>query len=117
MHSAGVRLLAGTDIGNPFLYPGFSLHDELELFVQAGLTPLEALKTATVNPAKYLGLSRSLGTIEKGKVADLVLLEANPLANIRNTQKIAAVVVNGSYISKPELQKMVLDVEAAAKKK
>jgi imidazolonepropionase-like amidohydrolase len=117
MHKAGVRLLAGTDIGNPFLYPGFSLHDELELFVQAGLTPLEALKTATVNPAKYLGLSSSLGTIEKGKVADLVLLEANPLANIRNTQKIAAVVVNGSYISKPDLQKMVLDVEAAVKKK
>jgi imidazolonepropionase-like amidohydrolase len=117
MHRAGVRLLAGTDIGNPFLFPGFSLHDELELFVQAGLTPLEALKTATVNPAKYLGLSSSLGTIEKGKVADLVLLEANPLANIRNTQKIAAVVVNGSYISKPDLQKMVLDVEAAAKKK
>ena len=117
MHKEGVRLLAGTDIGNPFLFPGFSLHDELELFVQAGLTPLEALKTATVNPAKYLGLSDTLGSIEKGKLADLVLLEANPLEDIRNTQKIAAVVVNGRYISKPELQKMVLDVEAAAKKK
>ena len=72
---------------------------------------------ATVNPAKYLGLSSFLGTIEKGKVADLVLLEGNPLANIRDTQKIDAVVVNSRYIVKPDLQKMVLDVEAATGKK
>jgi hypothetical protein len=117
MHRAGVPLLAGTDLGNPFIFAGFSLHDELELFVQAGLTPLEALKTATVNPAKYLGLSGSLGSIETGKLADFVMLEANPLENISNTRKVAAVVVNGRYLSKPELQKMVSDVEDAAKKK
>ena len=117
MHRAGVPLLAGTDLGNPFIFAGFSLHDELELFVQAGLTPLEALRTATVNPAKYLGMSDSLGTIEKGKVADLILLEASPLENISNTHKIAAVIVNGRYLSKQELRKMLSDVEAAAKKK
>jgi imidazolonepropionase-like amidohydrolase len=117
LHRAGVPLLAGTDVGNPFLFPGFSLHDELELFVQAGLTPMEALQTATINPAKYLGLSGSLGTIEKGKIADLVLLEANPLEDIANTQRINAVIVNGRYLSKETLQKMLAEVEAAANKK
>jgi predicted amidohydrolase YtcJ len=67
---------------------GFSLHDELALFVQAGLTPGEALKTATYNPAKFLGMLDQLGTVEKGKLADLVLLDANPLEDIHNTQKI-----------------------------
>jgi imidazolonepropionase-like amidohydrolase len=109
---AGVPLLAGTDLGNPFIFAGFSLHDELELFVQAGLTPLEALKTATVNPAKYLGMSDSLGTIEKGKIADLVVLEANPPESISNTQKIAAVVANGRYLPKEILMKMLSDGEA-----
>jgi imidazolonepropionase-like amidohydrolase len=117
MHRAGVPILAGTDLGNPFIFPGFSLHDELELFVQAGLTPMEALQTATLNPAKYLGLSGSLGTIEKGKIADLVLLEANPLESITNTQKVAAVVTNGRYLPKESLQKMVADVEAKANKR
>jgi imidazolonepropionase-like amidohydrolase len=117
MHRAGVPLLAGTDLGNPFIFPGFSLHDELELFVQAGLTPLEALKTATVNPAKYLGMSDWLGTIEKDKIADLVLLEANPLENISNTQKVAAVIVHGRYFPKESLQRMLSDVEAKANKK
>jgi imidazolonepropionase-like amidohydrolase len=117
MHRAGVPMLAGTDLGNPFIFPGFSLHDELELFVQAGLTPMEALQTATLNPAKYLGLSGSLGTIEKGKIADLVLLEANPLESISNTQKVAAVVTNGRYLPKESLQKMVADVEAKANKR
>jgi imidazolonepropionase-like amidohydrolase len=81
------------------------------------LTPLEALKTATVNPAKYLGLSDSLGTIEKGKIADLVLLEANPLERISNTQKVAAVVANGRYVPKETLLKMLADVEAKANKR
>ena len=75
-----------------------SLHDELVLFVQAGLTPMESLQTATINPAKFLGTTDSLGTIEKGKIADLVLLDANPLTDIRNTQKINAVFVNGKYL-------------------
>lgn len=117
MHQAGVPLLTGSDLGNPFMFAGFSLHDELELLVQAGLTPLEALKTATVNPAKYLGMSGSLSTIEKGKIADLVLLEANPLENISNTQKVAAVVANGRYLPKESLQRMLENVEAKVNKK
>ena len=117
MHQAGVPVLAGTDVGNPFIYAGFSLHDELENFVQAGFTPFEALQTATVNPAKYTGLEKSLGTIEKGKLADLVLLDANPLENIGNTKRIYAVVAGGRYLPKESLGKMLEDVQAQVKKK
>jgi imidazolonepropionase-like amidohydrolase len=117
MKKAGIQFLAGVDLPNHYLYPGFSLHDELALFVQAGLTPMEALQTATINPAKFLGTTDSLGTIEKGKIADVVLLDANPLTDIRNTQKINAVFVNGKYLPKQKLQQMVLEVEIAANKK
>jgi imidazolonepropionase-like amidohydrolase len=117
MHQAGIALLAGSDFGVAYLLPGFSLHDELALFVQAGFTPMEALQTATINPAKFLGRLDSLGTVEKGKLADLVLLDANPLADIHNTQKINAVVVNGRLIPKSELQAMLASVEAEANKK
>jgi hypothetical protein len=115
MRRAGALFLAGTDVSNSYLYPGFSLHDELALFVRAGLTPMEALQTATTNPARYLGLSDSLGTIEKGKIADLVLLEANPLEEIRNTQRIAAVVLNGRLLDRSKLDSLLADVAAAAK--
>jgi len=117
MYRAKVGILAGTDILNPYLYPGFSLHEELELLVEAGLTPFAALQTATVNAAKFFGQEKEFGTIEKGKLADLVLLEANPLDSIGNTQKIAAVVVNGRYLPKEALQRMLADVEAIANKK
>ena len=117
MRREKVNLLAGTDAGGiRDVIPGFSLHDELTLLVQAGLTPFEALQTATINPAKYLNMTESLGTIEKSKFADLVLLDANPLDDIGNTKKIFAVVVNGQYLSKKSLEKMLADVEAAAKK-
>jgi len=112
MHRAGVRLLAGTDAPNPYIFPGFSLHEELELLVAAGLTPIEALQTATINPARFLGTEKEIGTVEKGKLADLILLEANPLEDIRNTTKIAAVAANGKYLSKADLQKLLIDVEA-----
>jgi imidazolonepropionase-like amidohydrolase len=114
MHRAGVKLLASTDSLVWYVIPGFSLHDELELFVKAGLTPMEALQTATRNPAIYLGLSDVLGTVEEGKKADLVLLEANPLENISNTKRINAVIVGGRLIPKVSLDKMLLDVERAA---
>jgi len=114
MNKAGVPMMAGTDLANPFIYSGFSLHDELALFVEAGLTPGEALKTATYNPAKFLGMLDRLGTVEKGKIADLVLVDANPLEDIRNTQKIRAVVMNGRYLDRPALDKMLADAAAAA---
>ncbi len=116
MHDAGILFLAGTDTPpGVYVFPGFSLHEELQRFVAAGFTPMEALQTATLNPAKFLGMEDRLGTIEKGKLADMVLLDANPLDDIRNTQKIAAVVVNGRYMSRAELDKMLGDVERAAK--
>jgi len=98
MHRAGVVLLAGTDIGAPLLVPGFSLHDELALLVRdAGMTPLQALQAATIAPARAMGLTDSLGTVEAGRLADLVLLDADPLADIRNTRRIHAVVANGRW--------------------
>ena len=116
MRRAGVNLLAGTDTSGPYCFPGFSLHDELELLVRGGLTPMEALQAATLNPARFLGQSDRLGTVEAGKIADLVLLEANPLEDIRNTRKIAGVVLGGGFIARAELQATIARIEAAARK-
>ncbi len=116
MHRAGVEFMAGTDVGGAYTYPGFSLHDELALMVQAGFTQMEALQAATRNPARFLEEADSLGTIERGKTANLVLLEADPLENISNTRRINAVVLNGSYLPKEYLQKMLAGVEDAARK-
>ena len=116
MHRAGVEFLAGTDVENPYCFPGFSLHDELELLVQAGLSPMEALQTATLNPARFLGNEKEFGTVEEGKIADLVLLEANPLEDIRNTTKINSVVLNGRLLDRKALDQLLAEREAAAKK-
>jgi imidazolonepropionase-like amidohydrolase len=107
MNRAGVKLLSGTDTPNPYCFPGFSLHDELGFMVQAGLTPLQALQTATINSAEFLGLSKTFGTIEKGKVADLVLLDANPLEDIANTKRIAAVVSSGRVFDRQALDDLL----------
>ena len=115
MHQAGVRFMAGTDTAaGVHVFPGFSLHEELALFVEAGLTPIEALQTATRNPAEFMGRLAEMGTVEKGKVADLVLLDANPLEDIQNTRKIRAVVLAGRYFSRGDLDEMLKQVEAAA---
>ncbi len=96
MHGAGVKLLAGTDMGaNPLCFPGISIHDELEQFVRAGLSPAEALKTATINPAQYLTIAKDFGSVETGKIADLVILERNPLEDIQAVREIKAVVKDG----------------------
>jgi imidazolonepropionase-like amidohydrolase len=107
LNKAGILLLAGTDVGVPLQVPGISLHVELERLVEAGLTPLEALRTATLNPARVLDMTDSLGTVEVGKLADLVLLDADPLADIRNTQKICAVVANGRLYRRAELDQLL----------
>jgi imidazolonepropionase-like amidohydrolase len=111
MRKAGVEFLAGTDVLNPFAFPGFSLHDELDLLVQSGLTPAEALRTATINPARFLHDDAANGSVAPGKNADLVLLEANPLEGITNTRRIAAVVVRGRYLDRAELDGMLAAAE------
>jgi imidazolonepropionase-like amidohydrolase len=99
MVEAGVTIMVGSDAGAPLVVPGFATHDELALLVeQGGLTPLQALQAATLRPARFMGAADSLGTVAPGKLADLVLLDANPLADIRNTRKIRAVVLNGRIL-------------------
>lgn len=98
MHDAGVRLLAGSDNGIKFVYPGFGLHDELQQLVDAGLTPAQALQTATVNASQYLRVKHE---------NDFVLLRANPLENIRNTREIAAVIANGRYLDRAALDALL----------
>lgn len=95
MHRAGVHILAGTDAPLRNSPPGFGLHEELTLIARGGMSPIDILRAATLEPARYLGLLDSLGTIEPGKLADLVLLDANPLTDIGNTRRIAAVIANG----------------------
>lgn len=98
-----VRLLAGTDAGALYTYPGSSLHDELAQLVRAGLTPAAALRAATLGPAEYLGATDTLGRVTVGRVADLVLLDADPLADIRNTRSIRAVVLRGRLFGREAL--------------
>ena len=120
MRRARVKILAGSDAPNPNAYPGFSLHDELEFLVAAGFAPIEALRAATVSPAEFFGKAGEMGTIEPGKLADLVLLDANPLADIRHTRRIRAVVANGRLLTREMLDEMLQKAEsknAAAPKK
>ena len=107
LNRAGVALLAGSDLANAYVYPGFGLHDELGLLVRAGLTPAEALRTATFNPARFLGLTDSLGVVAAGKVADLVVLDGNPLQNIANTRKIRAVIRSGELLDRRALDRFL----------
>jgi hypothetical protein len=114
MHRAGVPFMAGTDTApGVYIMPGFSLHDELANFVEAGFTPMESLQTATSNPARFLGMEASLGSVKPGKVADMVLLSANPLEDIRNTRKISIVVANGQVLDRAALNQILIHVEAA----
>jgi imidazolonepropionase-like amidohydrolase len=114
MREAGVRIMAGSDVAVINIFPGASLHTELELFVDSlGMTPLEALASATREPAAYLGLADSVGTIDVGRVADLVLLEADPLVDIANTNRIAAVALRGRWFDPAGLDALRAAVRAA----
>ena len=114
MHKAGVMFMTGTDLSSAYVFAGFSVHHEMELLVQAGLSPSEALQAATRNPALFFGEAKDWGTVERGKLANLVLLSANPLVNIRNTQSIDAVILNGRYMDKSELQSLLKTAETVA---
>jgi imidazolonepropionase-like amidohydrolase len=107
LHAAGVPFLAGTDTpAGVDVLPGISLHLELQRFVAAGFTPLQALQTATLNPAKFYNKLNDYGTVQPGHIADLVLLEANPLDDIANTRKITAVITDGRYLSQQDLEQL-----------
>lgn len=114
LHRAGVPLLAGTDAPMPSVYPGFALHDELERFVDVGLTPAEALRAATLAPASFLGIADKAGSIEVGKRADLVLLDADPLRDIRNTRRIEAVLLDGRPLTRAALDTLLADAASTA---
>ncbi|GAB2750314.1 amidohydrolase family protein [Amycolatopsis magusensis] len=114
LHRAGVPVLAGTDSNNAFCFPGFSLHDELALLVRAGLSPMHALQSATRDAARFLGRERTAGTVEPGKVADLVVLDEDPLADITNTSRIHAVVHRGRYLGPAERARLLAGIEKAA---
>src|SRR5688500_18996208 len=104
MHKAGVQIVAGTDVLNPYTFPGFSLHDELRLFVKAGMSSAEALCTATINPARMFNKQDTMGSVKAGNVADLVLLDANPLDDIANGKHISAVVQRGKVFDSREIE-------------
>ena len=110
LHREGVRFLVGTDMAAATPYPGSSVHEELAWLVKAGLTPMEAIVAGTRNAAEALGRLGDLGTIENGKLADLALLDADPIADITNTQKIAAVVANGRLFRREALDKLLAQV-------
>ena len=114
MNDSGVAFMAGTDAAAPNVFPGFSLHEDLEFLVEAGLTPLQALQAATSNPAEFLHRSAEQGTIQAGKRADLVLLEANPLQDIRNAQKIRSVILNGHLFERSDLDSLLAEAEQFA---
>jgi imidazolonepropionase-like amidohydrolase len=111
LHNHGVPILVGTDLGSWYIYAGFSVHDEMELLVEEGrLSPLTVLQAATLNPATYLGARDSLGTVDVGKIADLVILDANPLQAIENTRRIHAVVLGGRFFDRRALDQMLAKV-------
>jgi len=114
MHEAGVKILPGSDTGVLGVFPGSSLHEELALFVsELGLTPAQALERATRSSAEFLGLGASLGTIAQGKLADLVLLGADPLADLGNLRSVDAVVMRGRLFTRADVDMLLAAVEAA----
>jgi imidazolonepropionase-like amidohydrolase len=116
IQGAGITILAGSDAAalNTFVYPALALHEELILFQEAGLTPLQILQSATINGAEFMGKLSSMATIEEGKQADLVILNSNPLIDIKSTQDIYAVINNGQYFNRSDLD---LLLEKAKQKK
>lgn len=107
LHEAGAGLLLGSDSPQFFNVPGFALHRELAILVDAGLTPFEAVSTGTVNPARFFGLEDTFGAIRAGLEADLILVDEDPLADIANTRRVHGVMLRGRWFSRPELDRML----------
>jgi len=116
MREADVPFLAGTDVGVAFMYPGFTLHDELQGLVKdLGFAPMEALRIAAYHPTVFYGLEKELGSIAAGQAADLVLLDADPLADIGNTRRIRGVMVRGRWLDRADLDRQLLQIERRAR--
>jgi len=107
IRNAGIPIVTGSDMGNFLTFPGTSLHRELELLVKAGLSPMDAIKAATRNAAKLLGAENKLGTVEKGKLADIIIINGNPLSNISEIRKIETVIKDGQILDLNELTKKI----------
>jgi len=112
LHQAGAGLLLGTDTDNAYVIPGFSIHEELAYLVAAGLTPYEALRTGTVNAAAALGRAGEFGTVAVGQRADLILLEANPLADVAHVQQRVGVMLRGQWLPETQLQTLLAELAA-----
>ncbi len=107
LHRAGVPLICGTDLANPYVFAGFSLHDEMAMFQDAGIPPADVLKSATLVPAQFCGVGDRLGRVAEGKTSSLVLLNANPLSDIANAKQIEAVFLRGRYFDRTRLSKLL----------
>jgi imidazolonepropionase-like amidohydrolase len=110
-----VKFIAGTDFPNPYVFPGFSLHDELSLMVKGGMPTLDALRTATINPAIFMHKEDDFGSVEVGKIASLILLNKNPLENIENTQTIETVILRGKVYNRKTLDLMLEQAKSNGK--
>ena len=107
LYEAGVTLMVGTDLLFPGIIPGYSVHEEMALWQEAGIPPVDVLRSATAVPARFFGLSERLGTVAEGKTASLVLVRANPLEDIRNARQIRGVFLRGRYISRDDLDRLL----------
>jgi imidazolonepropionase-like amidohydrolase len=116
LHDAGAGLLLGSDAPQIFNVPGFAIHHELQMLVASGLTPYQALATGTRNVATYFGTEKESGTVETGKVADLILLDANPLTDVGNVQRRAGVMVRGRWLPESEIQKRLEAIAASVRR-
>jgi imidazolonepropionase-like amidohydrolase len=115
MSRAGVTMLAGTDALNPYCFPGFALHDELALLVDAGVSTLGALQAATRNAALFMDASDKYGSVSAGEIADLVLLHADPVKDIHNTARVSRVFLAGKHFDRAALDRMLREAESVAK--
>jgi imidazolonepropionase-like amidohydrolase len=115
MNEKGVKFIAGTDFPNPYVFPGFSLHDELSLMAKGGMPALDVLKSATINPAIFMNKEGNYGSVEVGKLASLILLNKNPLENIENTKTIETVIVRGNVYNRKALDLMLEQAKSNAK--
>lgn len=113
-HAAGVKILAGTDAGDSYVFPGFGIHDELVEFVRAGLAPAEAIQSATIDAAAFAGMEKDYGSIETGKAGDLLLLDSNPLEDVRHTQRIVGLFFAGKYLDRAALDELLSFAEQQA---